>query len=68
LQYLLVDQAVGEVVASGEADGTDGQFSVTIPADITGSLFPGFYQLFLAADSDELALVTERRVDVEVLP
>jgi peptide/nickel transport system substrate-binding protein len=69
LQYLLLDPAVGEVVASGAADEpADGEFSVTIPADVTGSLFPGFYQLFLAADSDALALVTERRVDLEVLP
>ncbi|MFV2065264.1 MAG: hypothetical protein ACC726_17370, partial [Chloroflexota bacterium] len=70
LQYLLLDPAVGEVVTQGRADAgsAEGEFSVTIPADVTGSLFPGFYQLFLAADSDELALVTERRVDLEVLP
>jgi peptide/nickel transport system substrate-binding protein len=69
IQYLLLDPAVGEVVVSGdaEADG-EGGFTVTIPADVTGSLFPGFYQLFLAADSDALAQVTERRVDLEVLP
>ncbi len=69
LQYLLLDSAVGEVVASGDADETgSGEFTVTIPADVTGSLFPGFYQLFLAANSDSLAQVTERRVDLEVLP
>jgi peptide/nickel transport system substrate-binding protein len=69
LQYLLLDTAVGEVVASGDAEETgSGEFRVTIPADVTGSLFPGFYQLFLAADSDSLAQVTERRVDLEVLP
>jgi peptide/nickel transport system substrate-binding protein len=68
LQYLLLDPASGDVIVAGKADagGTDGEFTVTIPADITGTLFPGFYQLFLAADSDELALVTERRVDLEV--
>jgi peptide/nickel transport system substrate-binding protein len=69
LRYLLLDPAVGEVVASGDAEaGPDGAFSVTIPADVTGSLFPGFYQLFLAAESDALALIDERRVDLEVLP
>jgi peptide/nickel transport system substrate-binding protein len=69
VQYLLLDTAVGEVVVSGEAEADgEGGFTVTIPADVTGSLFPGFYQLFLAADSDALAQVTERRVDLEVLP
>ncbi len=41
---------------------------MTIPAAVTGTLFPGFYQLFLAAESDSLALISERRVDLEVLP
>jgi len=69
MQYLLLDPAVGEVVVSGRADDAgDGTFAVTIPADVTGSLFPGFYQLFLAAESDSLAQISERRVDLEVLP
>jgi peptide/nickel transport system substrate-binding protein len=69
LQYLLLDPALGEVVASGRGEaGADGAFVVTIPADMTASLFPGFYQLYLAADSDSLALISERRVDLEVLP
>jgi hypothetical protein len=41
---------------------------VTIPADVTGTLFPGFYELHLAAESDSLARITERRVDLEVVP
>ena len=69
LQYLLLDPAVGEVVVTGHAEETgDGQFEVTLPADVTGALFPGFYQLFLAAESDALARITERRVDLEVVP
>jgi peptide/nickel transport system substrate-binding protein len=69
LRYLLLDPAVGEVVVSGRAEpSADGQFTVTIPAQITGSLFPGFYQLYLAAESDSLARIAERRVDLEVLP
>jgi len=69
MQYLLLDPALGEVVVSGRADDAgDGTFAVTIPADVTGSLFPGFYQLFLAAESDSLAQISERRVDLEVLP
>ena len=41
---------------------------MTIPADVTGALFPGFYELYLAATSDALAQVSERRVDLEVAP
>ena len=69
LQYLLLDPASGEVVEAGQAeDDGSGTFTVTIPAEVTGSLFPGFYELYLAAESDELALISERRVDLEVLP
>ena len=70
LTYLLLDPAVGDVVSTGpaEAGAAAGEFSVTIPAEVTGSLFPGFYELYLAAESDELALVTERRIDLEVVP
>jgi peptide/nickel transport system substrate-binding protein len=69
MRYLLLDPAVGEVVEQGEAAAVgEGQFSVTIPADVTSSLFPGFYELYLAAESDALAQVSERRVDLEVLP
>jgi peptide/nickel transport system substrate-binding protein len=69
LQYLLIDPALGTVLDKGRVDDSgDGTFTVTIPADITVDLFPDFYQLFLAADSDSLARITERRVDLEVLP
>jgi peptide/nickel transport system substrate-binding protein len=69
LRYLLFDAATAEVVASG--DGTreaDGTFAITVSAEVTGGLFPGLYHLYLAASSDELALISERRVDVEVQP
>ena len=67
LRYLLLDPAVGEVIETGAATGEgDGSFTVTIPGDVLP--FPGFYELYLAADSDELARVSERRVDLEVLP
>ncbi len=69
LQYLLLDPAVGEVITSGRAtDAGDGTFTLTLPADLTSTLFPGFYQLYLAAESDALALISERRIDLEVLP
>jgi peptide/nickel transport system substrate-binding protein len=70
MRWLLLDPAVGEVIGSGTgaASGEPGRFEVVLPADLTGSLFPGFYELSLAADSDALAKITERRVDLEVLP
>jgi peptide/nickel transport system substrate-binding protein len=70
LRYLLLDPATGTVVQQGAADpgATPGTFVVTIPADVTGQLFPGLYRLSLAASSDAIALITERTVDVEVAP
>ena len=69
VRYLLLDPTAGEVVASGQAEpGDEGTFVVTIPADVTGTLFPGFYELHLALESDSLARIAERRVDLEVVP
>jgi peptide/nickel transport system substrate-binding protein len=70
VRYLLLDPAVGEVLEVGDAapGAAEGEHVVTIPAAVTSSLFPGFYQLYLAATSDELAQITERRVDLEVTP
>ena len=49
-------------------DTGDGTFTVTIPADVTIDLFPGgFYELYIVADSDSLARITERRIDLEVV-
>jgi hypothetical protein len=53
-------------VASGDATGDGGGFTVEIGADVTGLLFPGVYQLYLLASSDELARVTERMVDLSI--
>ncbi|MCD6032363.1 MAG: hypothetical protein K0S78_4545 [Thermomicrobiales bacterium] len=70
LRYVLIDpsaaDAASSVVASGEATGTDGSFTVEIGSDVTGALFPSVYQLFLLASSDELARVTERAVDLPI--
>ncbi len=70
LTYLLLDPATGTVVQQGSADpgATPGTFVVTLPAEVTGQLFPGLYRLSLAASSDATALITERTVDVEVTP
>jgi peptide/nickel transport system substrate-binding protein len=70
LRYLLIDPADGTVEASGGATpgATPGSFEVTLGGDVTGRLFPGLYQLQLAASSDAVALISERRVDLEVAP
>ena len=70
LRWLLIDPASGMSVAEGDAapGATAGTFDVTIGADVAATLFPGPYQLYLAASSDALALVTERKVDVKVGP
>ena len=69
LRYLLVDPATGSVLTSGEATrSSDQQFVVELGSDVTGDLEPRFYQLVLAAHSDELSRVKERRVDLEVKP
>jgi peptide/nickel transport system substrate-binding protein len=66
LQYLLVDPATGKVLKKGVASGQDGNFTITLEGTTTGELSPDLYQLFLAAFSDEVASLTERRVDLEV--
>jgi peptide/nickel transport system substrate-binding protein len=69
LRYLLLDAATNQTIASGSAQHEeDGLFRVLVPAEVVQELFPGLYHLHLAASSSELALIAERRVDVEVLP
>jgi peptide/nickel transport system substrate-binding protein len=69
LHYILVDPAAGEVVVTGVSENDlDDDFSLSLGGDVTQNLFPGFYELYLAAESDALAQITERRVDLEVLP
>ena len=70
LRYVLVDPSAADpaatIVASGEATGENGSFTVDIGSDVTGVLFPSVYQLYLLATSDELAQVTERVLDVPI--
>lgn len=69
LRYLLIDAATDELIVGGAADPEGGgAFRVELPAEVTGGLFPGLYHLYLAASSSDLALISERRVDLEVLP
>ncbi|HLL50070.1 MAG TPA: hypothetical protein VK356_05320, partial [Thermomicrobiales bacterium] len=68
VRYALVDPSAADpetaIVASGEAAGTDGAFTIELGTDVTVLLFPSVYQLFLLASSDQLARVTERVVDL----
>jgi peptide/nickel transport system substrate-binding protein len=70
VRYVLVDPSAADpdaaIVASGEAAGENGSFTVEIGSDITSVLFPSVYQLYLLATSDELARVTERVLDVPI--
>ena len=69
LRYALVDPAAtadARLLASGEATGDAGAFAVEIGPDVTSALFPGIYHLYLLASSNELARVTERRLDLEI--
>lgn len=67
LRYLFLDPATGEVLSEGEAaEGPRGDFTVTLSGSVTRSLFPGLYELAVVAYSDELAMVSERTVDIDV--
>ena len=62
VQYLLLDAATGEVVASGSGTAVEaGRFTLSLP-----DLARGLYRLELAGHSDQVALLAERRLDVEV--
>ena len=67
LRYLLQDPTSREVLETGDAEvGPGGEVALTL--DSTASLDSGFYRLFLAAHSDAVALITERAVDLELMP
>jgi len=66
LRYLLFDPATGSVLQVGDAEPVnDSEFVISLRAEDTARLQPGLYQLLLAAYSDELAQMVERRVDLE---
>jgi peptide/nickel transport system substrate-binding protein len=70
LSYALIDPSSADpettIVTSGEASGADGAFTIEIGSDVTATLFPSVYQLFVLASSDELARVAERAVDLPI--
>jgi peptide/nickel transport system substrate-binding protein len=65
LRYLLLDTATRQVVQQGEADASEGGFTVRLPAETTTGLEGGLYQLVLAGYSDQLSQITERSVELQ---
>ena len=69
LRYVLVNPVTGKVVASGHAPSPTGdRFTVRLSSNELGELTPGVYKLSLAAFSDAVVTLTERTVDLEVVP
>jgi peptide/nickel transport system substrate-binding protein len=67
LQYTFIDPAAGAVLVNGIAEASgDGSFTVTIDPEISATLFPGLYQLYVIAASSDIAQVAQQRIDLEV--
>ena len=65
--YILFDPVTREGAASGMATPAGGtSFRISLSAEETQSLQAGPFTLHMAAFSDEVASVTEKRVDLEV--
>ncbi len=68
-RFALRDAATGEVLLSGPAELKDGQAIVILPADLTQGLVEGaLYELLIAANSVESAVVTEHRLTLVAEP
>ena len=66
VQYIFLDPATDEIIKSGSAEAvSDSSFRVQMPAAEVDALAGDLYHLYLAAYSDELASVLERRLDIE---
>ncbi len=67
VQYTFVDPTIGAVLATAAAEPQpDGTFLISIDPSVSGSLFPGLYQVFVLAASSELAQVAQQRIDLEI--
>ena len=53
--------------SSGDATVNGSNLSVTLPGSLTGNLEPGLYQMFVAVFSEEIASLSERQIDIEIL-
>ena len=68
VRYLLFDPAIGETLASGEAQRINAtQYTVDLPSQTTANLVPGLYHLFVVASSDQVSSLAERRLDIEAV-
>ncbi len=68
-RYALRDAATGELLASGPAEVKDGYALITLPAELTRGLVEGgLYELLIAANSDQTAVVTEQKVSLVAQP
>ena len=66
VQYIFQDPATGVIIRSGLAEPlSSNRFQIQVPADVVATLTGDLYHLFLAAYTDELATLLERRVDIE---
>ena len=67
VQYILQEPATGEIIKSGSAEAISAnRFQIQVPAEVVATLTGDLYHLFLAAYTDELSTLLERRVDIEV--
>lgn len=67
LRYVFFDPVNGTIVDTGDATVNGSNLSVTLPGSLTGNLEPGLYQMFVAVFSEEIASLSERQIDIEIL-
>lgn len=67
MHYVLIDPTTSKVLQSGDAKaGQNGRFTVSLEPGTTTGLRAGLYNLYLAAYSDQVATLEERKVDLDV--
>jgi peptide/nickel transport system substrate-binding protein len=68
-RYALRDTTTGDIVTAGRAEVRDGRAIVTLPAEVTGQLAEGgLYELLIAANSDQSAVVAEHKLTLVAEP
>ena len=68
LRYVFQDPATGAILKTGDAERQGEGFVVRLDSETTAKLAPGLYTLFLAAHSDQMASLTELKVDLDAVP
>lgn len=66
LVYLLLEPTAGKVFLSGRLQAQEGEVLLSLDPATTARLAPGLYHLYLVLSSEDVARITERRVDLEV--